>query len=222
MKKLNICFFLISDGWGGAENVVYNLAKNMEKQGHNISIILNEETYSYFVDLYNVKLYNVGPIFKINRILLENFNLLLPVSIANIKIIYLILKKFFRSYIIQLNFKKIRKKILNLIEKINPNIIHFNNPIVLEFCNNFLSKINYHTIYTSHGLDFETHLNPISISNKRRKKNILNHFNIITSVSRFNKNYLISNGIISDIIIIYNGIDIGIINNLLNNLMIET
>ena len=55
MKKMNVCFFLISSGWAGAENVVYHLAKYIQKQGHQVNIILNEETHPYFKELKDIK-----------------------------------------------------------------------------------------------------------------------------------------------------------------------
>jgi glycosyltransferase involved in cell wall biosynthesis len=217
MKKMNICFFLISGGWGGAENVVFHLAKFIEKQGHNVSIILNEETYPYFKKLTSVAIYNIGPIFTIRKFLSENFYLSLPKFILNKRIITTGIKIVIGQILIKLNFLKIRKKVLLTINTINPDVIHFHNPVVLNFCAYLLENINHPTIYTSHGIDFDQQIYLISWLNKRKKRRMLRCFTKITAVSVFIKQYLISNGIMPDIDVISNGIDLQQINNIWKN-----
>ncbi len=48
---MNICLLLISDGWGGAEAVVYELAKHLRDKGENVSLILNQEINQYFSNI---------------------------------------------------------------------------------------------------------------------------------------------------------------------------
>lgn len=40
---MNICLFLIAGFWGGAETVVYELAKHLRHKGETVSMVLNEE-----------------------------------------------------------------------------------------------------------------------------------------------------------------------------------
>jgi glycosyltransferase involved in cell wall biosynthesis len=59
---VNICFVLLSGEWGGAETVVYELARHLSAKGERVSIVLNEETLSNYAGLDNVRLFNIGSI----------------------------------------------------------------------------------------------------------------------------------------------------------------
>ncbi len=63
---MNISLIVISDGWGGAESVVYELAKHMREKEQNVSIILNEEIAKYYANLDGVELFSIGshPLYK--------------------------------------------------------------------------------------------------------------------------------------------------------------
>jgi glycosyltransferase involved in cell wall biosynthesis len=214
MKKINVCFFLISGGWGGAENVVFHLAKTMEQQGHQINIILNEETYPYFKQLPHVTIYNVGPVFSIRNSLQKNFKITVPTMLVKNTKLSQIIKIILNPYITKLNYIKIKKKVLKIIDEIHPDIIHFHNPVVLDFCASLFPQIPHPTIYTSHGIDFERNNSLFYIYKQQKKRRTLMHFNKITAVSKFLKQYLISNGITKDIDIIYDGVDLNQINNI--------
>lgn len=60
---MNICQVLISNGWGGAETVVYELARHLRDKGENVSIILNDEIVKYYAGLEDVKLFNIGSVY---------------------------------------------------------------------------------------------------------------------------------------------------------------
>lgn len=57
---MNICQVCISDGWAGAETVVYELARHLRDRGENVSIVLNHEILKYYSDLEGVKLFDIG------------------------------------------------------------------------------------------------------------------------------------------------------------------
>ena len=57
---MNICLVLISDGWGGAETVVYELARNLQDRGERVSLILNQEILKHYAGLKGVKIFNIG------------------------------------------------------------------------------------------------------------------------------------------------------------------
>lgn len=206
-NKMNICFFLNSGGWSGAENVVYNLAKFIERKGHNISIILNEETYPYFKDLKNVKLYNIGPVFDYEKFLRANFDVSIPPVFSKYGFVSKVLRFFLGPPLRHLNYIKLRNKVLKIIEKINPDVIHFHNPVVLDFYSHIFKYLKYPSIYTSHGLDFKKRGNPVDKITDLKKRGLLATFDKITTVSKYMKEYLVSNGIRSDINVIENGID---------------
>jgi glycosyltransferase involved in cell wall biosynthesis len=57
---MNICQVCISDGWAGAETVVYELALYLRDRGENVSIVLNHEILKYYSDLDNVRFFDIG------------------------------------------------------------------------------------------------------------------------------------------------------------------
>jgi glycosyltransferase involved in cell wall biosynthesis len=60
---MNICQAIISDGWGGAEAVVYELSDRLREKGESISIITNSELVMHFTKLHGVKLLDIGNLF---------------------------------------------------------------------------------------------------------------------------------------------------------------
>jgi glycosyltransferase involved in cell wall biosynthesis len=214
MKKINICFFLISGGWGGAENVVFNLAKFMQKKGYRINIILNEETYPYFKKLENVNLFNIGPTFKYKKILEDNFHITLPSILSKNYSFTRGLKFFLSPVATRINYLKIRKNVLSKIKEIDPDVIHFHNEIVLQFYKHLLPFLRYPTIYTSHGLiDFRNHYGLFFKLKNYKIRRLLMTFNRITAVSKFVKQNLIYKGVTNPIDVIYNGIDSDLLKN---------
>lgn len=204
---MNICFFLISGGWGGAENVVYNLAKFMEKKGYNISIILNNETYPYFKDLGNVRLYNIGPIFNYVNLLETNFGITIPPFFSKFGIFSKELRFFLGPLLKHLNYRKIKGNVLEMINRINPDVIHFHNPIVLELYFLIFNYLKYPTIYTSHGMDFKKRINLVDKLIDIKKRTLLMDFDKITAVSENLKGYLKINKVNTPIKVIPNGLD---------------
>lgn len=204
---MNICFFLISRGWGGAENVVYNLAKFMEKKGHDISVILNEETFPYFKDLKNVNLYNIGPVFNYEKILKPNFGIFIPSFFSEFGIISKGLKFFLVPLFKHLNYRKIRGNVLEIINEINPDVIHFHNPIVLDFYFHIFHRLKHPVIYTSHGNDFKKRSNSWDKLVGFRKRTLLTSVDKITAVSNYTKENLRINGVNKAAEVIPNGLD---------------
>lgn len=181
---MNICFFLISDGWGGAEYVLYNLAKYTAKKGHEVSIILNEETYSYFKDLNNIDIHNIGPVFDHQKFMESNFNLYLPQSLMGHGILGKAFRFIFGPILEYLNYKKVKPYTLNLIKKIEPDVINFHNPVVLEIYSMIYKYINKPTFYTYHGMGGGKIMNPIKRNIFADNTHLLKGFDLITAVSK--------------------------------------
>jgi glycosyltransferase involved in cell wall biosynthesis len=57
---VRIGFVLISEGWGGAETVVHELAKHMRTRGHETSLFVNREILEFYGDLQGLHVYNIG------------------------------------------------------------------------------------------------------------------------------------------------------------------
>lgn len=66
---MNICQICIADGWGGAETVVYELARQLRNKGESVSIILNHEIKKYYADLDDVNLFDIGCLYPPDSIL---------------------------------------------------------------------------------------------------------------------------------------------------------
>ena len=61
---MKICLSLISDGWGGAEKVVHELASEYINRGFFVIIIINQEIVHYFQDIRGIKILNIGSVYN--------------------------------------------------------------------------------------------------------------------------------------------------------------
>ncbi len=68
MKNLNIGILVISDGWGGAEESVYHLAKQLLKHHVKISLFVNDELIGEYHDIKGISLFPLGPMNQKNKI----------------------------------------------------------------------------------------------------------------------------------------------------------
>jgi len=59
---MNICFVLVSNGWGGGENVVHQIISCMVKKNIKVSLVLNNEMKKYFEDL-NIQILDLGSLY---------------------------------------------------------------------------------------------------------------------------------------------------------------
>jgi len=59
---MKICFVLVSNGWGGGENVVHQIISCMVKKNIKVSLVLNNEMKKYFEDL-DVQILNLGSLY---------------------------------------------------------------------------------------------------------------------------------------------------------------
>jgi|GEM_PF-745077 glycosyltransferase involved in cell wall biosynthesis len=93
---MNVCFVLISDGWGGAENVVRQIISCLVKRGVTVSLIINHEINGYFKEM-DVQLLDLGSLFdfkSVSRMILkpdaslktENSR---PVKVLNILLMFI-------------------------------------------------------------------------------------------------------------------------------------
>lgn len=65
---MNVCFVLVSNGWGGGENVVHQIISCMIQKNINISIILNNEMKKYFNDL-DIEILDLGSLYDSKSLL---------------------------------------------------------------------------------------------------------------------------------------------------------
>ena len=70
MKKSKIAFLLVSNGFAGAERVVHSLTRNLsEVNSKNVSLFINKEIFSFYLDLKKIKKYSIGKIISKSRLL---------------------------------------------------------------------------------------------------------------------------------------------------------
>jgi glycosyltransferase involved in cell wall biosynthesis len=204
---MNIGLVIISKPGGGSETVVYNLYRYLSKKGHKVTLIANEEFFKWdppiICDKINLK-HLLDTEFICKSIFGKN---LIPK-------IFLKKNDFFNPYLIDIYLRKEIKNILNDINDKKIDILHFHDPIYSLKLYKHLSKIsNIPSIYTFHGNDIALPFYKRGMKKKFIKT--INHINLITTVSNYMKNYLIENGIRSDINVIYNGIDFDQIKNII-------
>ena len=60
MKKLNIGLLIISDEWGGAQEMVYQLAKHLTQYRINLKLFVNDELKEYYDDIKGLSIYTLG------------------------------------------------------------------------------------------------------------------------------------------------------------------
>lgn len=204
---MNIGLVIISVPGGGSETVVYNLYKYLSKKEHKVTLIANEEFFKWDPPI------NCD---KINLKHLLDTKFICKSIFGKSLIPKILLKKndFINPVLIDIYFRKEIKNILHEITHKKIDILHFHDPIYSLKLYKHLSKIsNIPSIYTFHGNDIAL---PFY---KRGMKKIfvktINYMNLITTVSNYMKDYLIENGIRSDINVIYNGIDFDQIKNIM-------
>lgn len=73
MHKKNISFIIFSNGMGGAEQVVLQLIKNIDKTKFNVFLITNQEMIVYFKDFWDERnLLNIGNLYSFSNITFFN------------------------------------------------------------------------------------------------------------------------------------------------------
>ena len=173
MKK-RIAYMVFSSSIGGAESVVEELLRNIDKSTFQVYLITNDEILKKF-EIDNIKKYSVGTLF-------------------NNKITGKIIKKMVGEQSYYKNkLKKKKKNLENFIQEEKIEIIH-SNLIYDHYLNSLLQNSTIKkimTIHGSHGLDTNSKY-PFSHLDI---ENIYNKADIITSACEYFINILKSNNL---------------------------
>ena len=147
---MNICLVLISDGWGGAENVVFNLAKQLSNKGENVSVLLNNEIFNYFSSLKNVRIFRMSYLYNTKALITS----ILSSKKADIKGDHIWnsgLFYFLNGILRHLYYKKIHKDILHILKQQKIDIIHLHLENSLQLFMGLFEKLNLPVVITLHG-----------------------------------------------------------------------
>lgn len=185
---MNICFVLVSRGWGGGENVVHQIISCMTKKNINVSLVLNNEMKKHFNDL-DVKILDLGSLYdskSLLKMIINPNNTLITEEPKPLKLFNMIM-----MYIFFYRVKNRVKKFLldNKIDVIHSHLEYSDLlTYVIQKENN---AINLRWICTIHGPWFSLFYNESKISSLtniifgRFLKNAFKKSNKITFVSKY-------------------------------------
>jgi glycosyltransferase involved in cell wall biosynthesis len=137
--KMNICLFLLSDGWGGAETVVYELAKHLRDKGETVSIALNQEIIQYYTDLENIKIFSFGSFYPQKK---TSDDLFFKA--------YSLLHSYLRELFRYRYYKGIQEEVMRFLSDNNIEVIHSHMPGAILLVSN-LNDCKIPKIATCHG-----------------------------------------------------------------------
>jgi len=171
MQKIKISFVLLSAGMGGAEQVVVNMLKNIDRTKFDIYLITNDEMLLYFTSLVKKeKILSIGKLFKFSKN-----------TFINKVINKLITKIDLRKILI----KSKKNEIENFIKKNNIQILHSHLMYDL-YATNLINKqkFNIKTIYTVHAfLNLDQSINIYTVLSHDDYISLIKNNDYITTVS---------------------------------------
>lgn len=147
---MNVCLVLISDGWGGAETVVYELARHLRDKGENVSIILNKEILKFYDDLEDVEVFDIGYVYNhkklIKSIVFPSLKTEEKEEVDLSSFLWSLLNELVRP----IYFKRMKKQVMRFLLDKNVEVInsHLENSDTLVSC---LSGLKIPWIVTLHG-----------------------------------------------------------------------
>lgn len=80
MKKFKILHVVMARVWGGGEQYVYDVCKEMQRQGHSVFVLVDksncllQQRYAEVATVITANLYCAAGLFSVNRIKNEIFN----------------------------------------------------------------------------------------------------------------------------------------------------
>jgi glycosyltransferase involved in cell wall biosynthesis len=146
---MNVSLVLISDGWGGAETVVYELARHLRDKGENVSIILNQEIIKFYNDLEDVEIFNIGYAYHPKRLIKSIISSKLIVDEKS-DTLHSSPWNFLNEFLRPIYFRRIRKEIIRFLSEKKVDVVHSHlmNSDILVSC---LKHLKIPWIGTIHG-----------------------------------------------------------------------
>lgn len=209
---MNICFVMISDGWGGAENVVYELAKGLIREGHKVGLIINEELIDHYRDLEGIVLLNIGPWFTLNSYKNRLTHMPNPIrkSIST-------LLNYVAEFLRRQKTRKLKTFILDFIMDQDMEIVHSHGAEADLFISSIGDVSALPIMTTIHGehaligsVPISLMLKPLYVWKSRKFHRALDKMNRIVTVCNSERESLIewSPKLANKMAVIYNGVDV--------------
>lgn len=216
---MNICQVLISNGWGGTETVVYELARHLRDKGEKVSIILNQEMVKYYADLENVKVFNIGSLYPPKSVIpgIGRGSQKRDLPHRFLRLVYSYLDELLRYQ----HYKRLKGDVRQFLLDNHIDVVHSHlaNAALLVSTLNGLKTPTINTVHGEHTLRGITPVHPLEsplIKWKARKfKQALARMDRVTEVSNFMVSALEEWGVNlkNKSAVIYNGINLSEIEN---------
>lgn len=155
MKKLNVGLLVMSSEWGGAQEIVYQLAKYLTKFPVEVSLFHNDELHDYYSDLRGISIYSLGTINRKNK------------------------------FLTLWSYYKIRRNLNGILRSLSLDLIHLNLEGSLFVSFGLPSKFRLPTTITLHGPETMNYYNRKSLVVYWLLKNVFEKAKLIISSSHW-------------------------------------
>ena len=136
MKKLRLGLLVLSNSWGGAEESIYNMAKNIDKKEFAVSLLVNEFLCDRYKDIRSVSVVNLGRL-ESNKKIQKVYTLI-----------------------------KIRSRLFESVKKYRIEIIHARLENSLILLGTMLNKPSVPLVFTLCGDETKIYHNPKTLEQK--------------------------------------------------------
>lgn len=207
---MNVSLVIVSDCWGGAEAVVYELARHLRAKGHLATVVVNHEIMKFYQELEGVRLFDLGHLYPFKSLAIHEFRERSKYHL------HMILVSLVCSYLDELYLHIHRKRIqANMTRIMVMNRIEVIHSHLLEDA--FLVSglhVTSPKIATVHGLRERRRVNILSLPlanwKDRRYREALKRMDMVTTVSVFTSKALHAwePHLKKDIVVVPNGVNI--------------
>lgn len=213
---MKICMPIISSGFSGAENVVYFLAQQYSFLGHDVLIILNEDIRKYYIPLNRsnrICIHTIGPVFDLKELSRNVLKITIPNFSCSNRIANSIYHRL-RTQLYLKYFNSLSHYIVDVIQNFKSEILHVNMHMSLLFYAFIYPYLrNILKIYTFHSTIGKLQF-PFPWNLRLTQKKLLSSFDLFTAVSNYTREYWQKCLPNREIVTIYNGVDLPLINKI--------
>ena len=151
MKKLHIGILIVSWGWAGAEEMVYQLTSCLLKLNVKISLFVNDELVDHYRDIKGISIYSLGSINKKDK------------------------------FSVLVSYYRMRRKLDKILKSNLFDLIHVHLEGSFFVLSGLTDKYKLPLICTLHGIEIKNYFERTSFLDYRLLKGILERAEAITS-----------------------------------------